>query len=431
MTISAQCTWLLGCLVEGGADDLALAVALEVGDLLRALIHEQDDELHVGRVLRDGVRHVLHEDGLAGARRGDNQAALAEADRRDDVHHAHGDILLPRHLEQDALERVIRDEFLERRDLGDFRRLAAHDGADGDHGRTTVAGLRRLQLHLDRVAALEAEMLHKYLGQEGVLGIKAVIHVVMHDEPQAAVGLVEIAAVIERDFLLGDGREDLRDELAAVRRAFEFHLELLRKGRELGQIEGEKLVQPDRVGLARGNLVGELRDGLKTLKAGRIRQVAVVDDLLWRRRLRRMLRCRLEILVAPPFAATAPAEFAALTAAPFATATAAIAVLLVLASVAATIAALGLTAVVLGRRLALVVALRSRRLGLRGRRWRSLAHGLGSRGRRGRRCFGEIELLGRDLRGLLAAPDQTGARGLLGFGRGFAGSFVFVGFRRD
>jgi hypothetical protein len=47
-----------------------------------------------------------------------------------------------------------------------------------------------LQLHLDGVTALEAVMLHEDLGQKGVLGIEAVVDVVMHDEPQATVGLV-------------------------------------------------------------------------------------------------------------------------------------------------------------------------------------------------------------------------------------------------
>jgi hypothetical protein len=146
--------------------------------------------------------------------------------------------------------------------------------------------------------------------------------------------------------------------------------------------------------------------------------------------LGRVFRSGLEIRVAAPFAAATTAtaaKLAALATTPFAAATA-VAVLLILA----TVAAVRLTAVLFLRGLALVAGLHLRdgHLGLRGRRRHSLAHRLGGRWRC-RRRLGKIHLLGRGLRGLLAAAGQAGARGLLGFGRAFAGSFVFVGFRRD
>jgi hypothetical protein len=48
MTISAQCTWLSGDSSKVELTTSPLQCALEVGDLLGALVDEQDDELHLG-----------------------------------------------------------------------------------------------------------------------------------------------------------------------------------------------------------------------------------------------------------------------------------------------------------------------------------------------------------------------------------------------
>jgi len=55
MTISATCTWRAAGFVEGGADDFALDGALHVGDFLRALVDEQDDEHDLRMVGGNGV----------------------------------------------------------------------------------------------------------------------------------------------------------------------------------------------------------------------------------------------------------------------------------------------------------------------------------------------------------------------------------------
>ena len=74
-----------GRLVEGRGHDLALHRALHVGDFLRPLVDEQHDEVALGMVGGDRLRDVLQQHRLAGARRRDDQRALAFADRRDDV----------------------------------------------------------------------------------------------------------------------------------------------------------------------------------------------------------------------------------------------------------------------------------------------------------------------------------------------------------
>ena len=72
-------------LVEGRAHDLALDRALHVGDFLGPLVDQQHDEDDLRVVVRDAVAIVLQHHRLAGARRRDDQAALALADRRDQV----------------------------------------------------------------------------------------------------------------------------------------------------------------------------------------------------------------------------------------------------------------------------------------------------------------------------------------------------------
>ncbi len=71
--------------VEGGRDDLAAHRALHVGDFFGPLVDEQHDQVDLGVVLGDAVGDVLQQHRLAGARRRDDQAALALADRRQQV----------------------------------------------------------------------------------------------------------------------------------------------------------------------------------------------------------------------------------------------------------------------------------------------------------------------------------------------------------
>ena len=77
-----------GRLVERAGDDLAVRpfdLPLHVGHFFRPLVDQQHDDVALRVVLQDGLGHLLQQDRLAGPRRRDDQAALAEADRRDDV----------------------------------------------------------------------------------------------------------------------------------------------------------------------------------------------------------------------------------------------------------------------------------------------------------------------------------------------------------
>ena len=67
--------------IEGRADHLALHGALHVRDFFRTLVNQQNDQHNFGMIGGDGVGDVLQQHRLAGARRSDDQTALAFADR--------------------------------------------------------------------------------------------------------------------------------------------------------------------------------------------------------------------------------------------------------------------------------------------------------------------------------------------------------------
>ena len=84
-TISATAMWFSA---ERSAEDAITSpahAAAKVGDLLGPLVDQEDDDVHVGIVDRDGVRHALQERRLPGLRRRDDQASLPAADRRQQV----------------------------------------------------------------------------------------------------------------------------------------------------------------------------------------------------------------------------------------------------------------------------------------------------------------------------------------------------------
>ncbi len=58
----------------------------EIGDLLRALIDQQNDHVHFFVIFRDCVGDMVEKRCLSGARRRDNQAALAHAERSHQIH---------------------------------------------------------------------------------------------------------------------------------------------------------------------------------------------------------------------------------------------------------------------------------------------------------------------------------------------------------
>src|SRR3990172_1887303 len=71
---------VLGGLVEGAREDLALDGAADVGDLFGPLADEYDHDVGIGVVPRDAVGDVLEELRLPGLRRRHDERALSLAE---------------------------------------------------------------------------------------------------------------------------------------------------------------------------------------------------------------------------------------------------------------------------------------------------------------------------------------------------------------
>ena len=104
-----------GRFVEGRRHDLAVHRALHVRHFFRPLVDQQHDQIAFRMIGGDRLGDVLQQHGLAGARRRDNQGALALADRRDDIDDARRQILAGRvlNLEPQAFVRIERRQIIE------------------------------------------------------------------------------------------------------------------------------------------------------------------------------------------------------------------------------------------------------------------------------------------------------------------------------
>ena len=105
---------------------------------------------------------VLQHHRLAGARRGDDQPALALAQRRDQVDDPGRQILLGRILDLDleALLGIERRQIVEIDAVADLVRLVEIDRVDLEQGEIALALLGRADLPLDRIAGAQAEAAH-------------------------------------------------------------------------------------------------------------------------------------------------------------------------------------------------------------------------------------------------------------------------------
>ena len=148
-----------GVFIERRTDHLARRpphLPLHVGDLFRPLVDEQHEDVGLGVVGQHRLGHLLQQDRLAGPRRAHDQAALAEADRHDQVDHPHRD-LLGRCLHHDPFVGVERREVVEedpRRELGG---ILAVDRLDPQEREIAFALLGRPDLTGDAHAVAEAE----------------------------------------------------------------------------------------------------------------------------------------------------------------------------------------------------------------------------------------------------------------------------------
>src|SRR4051812_12684200 len=104
-----------GRFVESRRHYFTLDRTLHLRNFFRTLVNEQHNQIDVREIRCNGMRDVLKHDRLAAFRAGDQQAALAFADRRDDVDDAPCKVFfrldVPLHLE--LLGRKQRGQVLE------------------------------------------------------------------------------------------------------------------------------------------------------------------------------------------------------------------------------------------------------------------------------------------------------------------------------
>ena len=121
------------------------------------LVDQQHDQVDLGVIGRDRIGDRLQQHGLAGARRRDDQAALALAERRHQVHDARRQVL-GIGLEADVLLGVERRQVLEEHALLAAGRRLEVDRLDLDQREVAFAFLRRSNLAGDGVAGVQVEL---------------------------------------------------------------------------------------------------------------------------------------------------------------------------------------------------------------------------------------------------------------------------------
>ncbi len=212
MTISATWTWRCAGSSKVELMTSPLHRALHVGHFFRPLVDEQHDEVDLRVVRGDRVGDRLQQHRLAGARRGHDQAALALAERRHQVHDARREVLRVG-FELDFLLGVERREVVEEDALLAAGRRLEVDRLDLDQREVALAFLRRPDLPGHRVAGMQVELPDLRRRHVDVVGAGQVVVVGGPQEPEAVGQHFEHALGEDQPALLGPRPQDLEDEL--------------------------------------------------------------------------------------------------------------------------------------------------------------------------------------------------------------------------
>ena len=167
------------------------------------LVDQQHDQIALGMVGGDGVRDVLQQHGLAGARRRHDQRALALADRRDDVDDARRQILLGRilvlHLQ--PLVGIERRQVVEVDLVAGLLGVLEIDGVDLEQREIALALLRAADLAVDGVAGAQAEAADLRGRDVDVVGAGQVVRLRRAQEAEAVGQHLDDAFADDVDFL--------------------------------------------------------------------------------------------------------------------------------------------------------------------------------------------------------------------------------------
>ena len=152
------------------------------------------------------MRDVLQQHGLAGARRRDDQGALALADRRDDVDDAGGEILLGRILdfELQPLVGIERRQIVEMDLVADFLRILEIDRIDLEQREIALAFLRAADQALDGVAGAQAEAADLRGRDVNIVGTGEIIRVGRAQKAEAVLQHLDDAFADDLDLAAGE-----------------------------------------------------------------------------------------------------------------------------------------------------------------------------------------------------------------------------------
>ena len=232
---------LVGGLVEGRGDDLGVDGALHVGNLLGALVDEQNHDVGLGVVLGDGVGDGLEQEGLTGFGRSHDETALTLADGCEHVHDAGRQVVGGGAAgEVELLLGEKGREVLEGHAVAGELGRQTVDTQDGVHGEILLVLARRTDSALHDVAHAQAVGLDLLLGDVYVIGAGQVV----------VVGRAQEAEALRVDVEDAHGADEVA-ELVSVEHArvagvfaFLFLLALagegdnLRVGGRLGDVDG-------------------------------------------------------------------------------------------------------------------------------------------------------------------------------------------------
>src|SRR5438093_9992720 len=234
-------------LVEGRAHHLALHRALHVGHLLGPLVDEQHDEDDVGMVGGDAVRDVLQHHRLAGARCGDDEAALPLSHRRAQIDDARG-VLLGVELEVQVLVGVVRREVVEQDLMACLLWLMVVDGLDLEQREVALALLGGADLSRDHVAGAKVEAADLAGRDVDVVRARQVVVVGRAQEAETVGEYLEHTLAADEDVLLGLRLQDGEDELLLTHRGRALDVHVLGDRREVADLLVLQQFQVERAG---------------------------------------------------------------------------------------------------------------------------------------------------------------------------------------
>ena len=183
---------------------------------------------------RDRMRDVLQQHGLAGARRRDDQRALAFADRRDDVDDAGGEVLLGRILVLHAqpLVGIERRQVVEIDLVARLLRVFEIDRVDLEQREVALAFFRRADMAFDGVAGAQAEAADLRGRDVDVVRARQIVRFRRAQEAEAVGEHFDDAFADDVDFAIGELLEDREHQLLLAHGAGVLDLLLFGEGQE-------------------------------------------------------------------------------------------------------------------------------------------------------------------------------------------------------